>query len=136
LPASLARVSASRKVQIVLVGHCVGQPEAKEAHERHPVSDRILGALIRQVAAGRQHQRLDHQPMVERRPAAFRAVRARHRPLQIRPKQFEIDHRAQPLQAVAFGRELLQPLVNVKKTRLTAHLRPPAQTPLIESRTR
>jgi hypothetical protein len=56
--------------------------------------------------------------------------------LQIRSKQFEIDHRAQPLQAVAFGRELLQPLVNVEKPRLTAHLRPPAQTPLIESPTR
>jgi hypothetical protein len=42
----------------------------------------------------------------------------------------------EPLQAVAFGRELLQPLVNVKKPRLTAHLRPPAQTSRIESQTR
>jgi len=81
-------------------------------------------------------ERLEHQHVIERRPTAFRSVCARHRPLQIRPRQFEIDHHAQPLQAVAFGRERLQPLVNVEKTRLPPHLRPPAQTPLIESRTR
>jgi hypothetical protein len=62
-----------------------------------------------------QNERLEHQHVIKRRPPAFRAVRARHRPLQIRPEHFEIDHRAQPLQAVALGRELLQPLVNVKK---------------------
>jgi hypothetical protein len=62
---------------------------------------------VRQVVTGLQNEHLEHQHMIEGRPATFRAVRARHRPLQIRPEQLEIHHRAQSLQAVALRRELL-----------------------------
>jgi len=64
-----------------------------------PVLDQILGALVRQIVASLQDECLEHQHVIERRAPAFRAVRARQRPLQIRPKQFEIDYCAQPLQA-------------------------------------
>ena len=72
-----------------------------------PVLDQILGALVRQIVASLQDECLEHQHVIERRASApcssqgqaFRAVRARQRPLQIRPKQFEIDYCAQPLQA-------------------------------------
>ena len=111
------------------IRHRVGQTQAEKAHERQPVADQVFGPLVRQIVAGLQDQRLEHHHVIEGGPSAFRAVRARHGALQIRPKQFEINHRAQPLQAVALGRELLQPLINIEKPRLTAHLRPPAQTP-------
>ncbi len=43
LPAIRARVSASRKVQIVLgVRHRVGQTQAEKPHERQPVPDQSL----------------------------------------------------------------------------------------------
>src|SRR5215469_491251 len=73
--------------------------------------------------------------MIKWRPAAPRSLRAPHRALQIRPKQFEIDHRTQRFQGIALGRELLQPLLNIKKPCLPPHLRPPASTQAIESQT-
>jgi hypothetical protein len=84
---------------------------------------------------GLQNQRFEHQHVIEGWAAAFRAVRAWHRALEICPEQLKIHHRTQPFQTVALGRELLQPLINVKKPRLTAHPRPPAQTRIIESQT-
>lgn len=72
--------------------------------------------------AGEYHATLDQS-----------SPRTRHRPLQIGTGQCKIDDRVQPLQAVTFGRELPQPLVDIKKSCLTPHFRPPAQTRLIES---
>ena len=45
LPASMARVSAARKVQIVLasgIGSAEPAAEAEEAHERQPVADQVF----------------------------------------------------------------------------------------------
>jgi hypothetical protein len=108
------------------VRHCVGQPQPEKPHERQSVSDQVFGPLVRQIVVRLQDQDFEHQHVIERRPAAFRAIRARHRPLQIRPELVEIDHRVQPLQAVTLGRELLQPLLNVEKSRLPRHCRTPA----------
>src|SRR5262249_32692139 len=105
----------------------------EKAHERQPIADQIFGALVRQVVASLQHQHLEHQNMVKCWPTAFCSVRTPHRLLQIGTEQLEIDYRVQPLQAVALGRELLQPPVHSEKPRLTSHLRPPAQTRPIES---
>jgi hypothetical protein len=97
------------------VGHRVGKPETEKAHERQPVADQLLGPLVRQIVARLHKERLEHQHVIEGRAAALCAVRTRHRALQIAAEQLEIDHRVQPLEAVAFGRDLPQPLVNVKK---------------------
>lgn len=48
-------------------------------------------------------------------------VRTRHGTGEVVPEQFEINDAAQPLQRVALGREILQTLIDVEKTRLTAH---------------
>ena len=59
--------------------------------------------------------------MVERRTSALRAVRARHGPRQVRTEQLEIHDRQEPLEVVALGRELLQPLIDVEEPSLTPH---------------
>ena len=115
------------------IRHRVGQIQTEKAHERQPVADQVFGPLVRQIVAGLQNQRFQHQHLIEGRPPAFRAVRARHRALQIRPKQFEIDHPAQPLQPLAescFSRSSMS-----KKPACPASP-PPAQTRPIESQTR
>jgi hypothetical protein len=66
-----------------------------------PVSRRLRP--MRQIVAGLQNQRFEHQHAINRRPAAFRAVRAWHRAIEIRPEQLEIHHRIQAFQAVALG---------------------------------
>ena len=106
------------------VRHRIGHPQTEKAHERQPVADQIFGPLVRQIVAGLQDQRFEHQHVVEGRAAAFRAVRAQHRALQIRPEQREIHHPIQPFQAVALGRKLLQSLVNVEKSCLPPHSAP------------
>jgi hypothetical protein len=73
--------------------------------------------------------------VIKRRAAAFRAVRAWHRAFEIRPEQLEIHHRIQSLQTVALGRELLQPLVNVEKPRLSPHPHPPMRNQIVASQT-
>jgi hypothetical protein len=82
-----------------------------------------------------QDQHLEHQHVVERRPAALRSVRARHRPFEVRPKQLEIHYGIQPFQLVALGRELFQPFLDIEKSTLTPHPQPPSQARSIESRT-
>jgi hypothetical protein len=76
------------------------------------------------VSGALQRQHLEHQHVIEWRPAAFCSARMRYRVLQIGTEQHEIDHRVQPLQTVTFGRELPQPVVGIEKSRLTPHLRP------------
>jgi hypothetical protein len=108
------------------IRHRVGQPQAEKAHKRQPVADQIFGALVRQIVAGLQNQGFEHQHVIKRRSAAFRAVRAWHGAFEIRPKQLKIHDRIQPFQAVTLGRELLQPILDIKKSRLPRHCRPPA----------
>lgn len=103
------------------VGHRVGQSEPEEAHEREPVLDQELRALVRQRVAGLEDQHLEHEHEVERRPSPLGPVRTRHGTGEVVPEQFEINDAAQPLQRVALGREILQTLIDVEKTGLTAH---------------
>src|SRR5271166_2024239 len=81
-------------------------------------------------------QHFKHQHVIKRWPATPRSIRAHNGALEISTKPVTIDHRTQPFQAVALGRELLQPFLNIKKSCLPPHLRPPASTRAIESRTR
>src|SRR5512133_2291682 len=117
------------------VRHRIGEVQPEKTHKRQPVADQVFGALVRQIVTGLQNQRLEHQHVIERRAAAFRAVRAWHRAFEIRPEQLEIHHGIQPFQAVALGRKLLQPLINVEKPRLSPHPHPPMRNRLIASQT-
>ena len=124
-----ARQRLTKAPDRIGVWHRISEVQPEKTHKRQPVADQVFGALVRQIVAGLQNQRFEHQHVIERRAAAFRAVRAWHRAFEIRPEQREIHHRIQPFQAVALGRELLQPLVNVEKPALSPHPRPPARTP-------
>ena len=103
------------------IRHRVGQPKPEEAHEREPVLDQELRALVRERVAGLQDQHLEHEHAVERRPSPLRPIRPGHGTGEVGPEQLEIDDAAQPLQRVALGREILQTLIDVEKTGLTAH---------------
>ena len=134
------RLAARSRSWARCVRHDVGQPQADpKAHKRQPARGQLqdnLGSLVRQIVADLQDQRLEHQHVIERRPPAFRAVRARHRPLQIRPKQFEIDHRAALQAAVAFGREFASAARQRRKIPPDRASPPPSADPAHQSRTR
>jgi hypothetical protein len=111
------------------VRHRIAEAEPEKAHPRQAVAQVKLGALITETVLCLQDQHLEHEHMVERRPSAFRAIRPRHRPLELGPKQLEVDHRTQPLQLIALGRQTRQPLVEVEETRLSHHPYPPSPPP-------
>ena len=110
------------------VRHRVGQAEPEEAHEGQPVLDQVLGPLVRQRVHRLQQQHLEHQHVVEGRTAALRAVRPRHRPLQIRAEPLEVHQRRDALQVVALGRQLPQPLLDIEEARLPS-LHPASRCP-------
>src|SRR5271170_213902 len=62
-PAIRARVSASRKVHIVLASGTVSA-SPRPRNRRQPVPDQVFGAFVRQIVAGLQNQRLEHQHMI------------------------------------------------------------------------
>jgi hypothetical protein len=67
------------------------------------------------------HQDLEHQHGVERRPSALRAVQIRQRLQQIRAKNLEINGRRKGQQLIAEVAKPPQTLVDVEKSRLTPH---------------
>jgi hypothetical protein len=73
-----------------------------------------------------QDENLEHEHMIEGRAAALGAVGSWHRSNEIRPEQLEVHDGAQPFELVAFGRELLQPFVDIEEPGLTTHATPPA----------
>jgi hypothetical protein len=78
---------------------------------------------------GLQDQDPEHEHVIERRPPTLRAIPPRNRRLQRRAEQFEIDEPVQALQIVALGRQLRQPLVDIKEPgRVSRHIRHPLAT--------
>jgi hypothetical protein len=73
-----------------------------------------------------QDQHLEHQHMIERRPPTLASIRARHSRLEVSTKQLKVNEPLQPLEIVAFRRELSQPLVDIKKARLPTHSNTPS----------
>ena len=104
-----ALVSASRKAQ------------TEKAHPAEPVAQVELGPLVAETVLRLQDQDLEHQHVVEGGPATLAALRPRHGPLQLGTEDLEIDHRRQPLQPVALGRQEGQPLLHVEEPRLPRH---------------
>lgn len=74
-----------------------------------------------------QDQDLEHEDMIEGRPTALAAIRARHRLFERGPEHREIDEPLQPFEVVALGRQILQPLADIEKTSQTSHRRNPNQ---------
>src|SRR5271167_952438 len=68
-----------------------------------------------------QDQNLEHQHMIERRPPTLASIRARNSLLQVGAKQLKIDKPLQPLEIVSLRRQLSQPLLDIKKARLSSH---------------
>jgi hypothetical protein len=64
--------------------------------------------------------------MIERRPAAFGAIRTRHGALQMGPEGLKIDQPAEFFQGVALCRQRRQTLIDVEKSTLPHHLSPQA----------
>lgn len=103
------------------IRHRVGQLEGEEAHREKPLIDQEFGALVRQRVAGLQDPHLEHEHEVEWWATTLRSVRAGNGTGEAGPERLEIDDAAQPLRRVARGREILQTLIDVEKTGLTAY---------------
>jgi hypothetical protein len=63
--------SAAERTDRVGVRLRVGKPEPEEAHEGKPILTQVLAALVRQRVHGLQQQDLEHQHMIEGRPATL-----------------------------------------------------------------
>jgi hypothetical protein len=116
-----ALVSFSRNTQIVRVGNPVRQAQSQEPHERQAVVDEELRALVREIVRRLNHQDLDHQHRVERRPAALQAIRVGQRPRQLGPENLEVHRRRKSQQLIVEVAQPLQPLIDIEKSSLTAH---------------
>jgi hypothetical protein len=68
-----------------------------------------------------QNEDLEHQDVIVGRTTAFGPLAAWHRALQVRSEDLEIHDGIQPLEVIALGRQLLQPLVDIEQPQLTAH---------------
>jgi hypothetical protein len=111
------------------IRHPVGQPEPEKAHEREPVVDQELGAVVAEIVLSLDDQDLEHHHRVERRPAALGAVAVSQRSLQLRPEHLEIHHRGERLELVADVAQPPQPFVQIEQSRLSRHpcLRSPSR---------
>src|ERR1700730_15125070 len=64
---------------------------------------------------------LEHHHRIERRTATLRSVRIRKRRVEFRPERLEIHHNPKGLELVTKVAQTLQPIIDIKKTRLVAH---------------
>ena len=82
------------------VRHPVTQPKTQEAHERQPVVDQKLRLVVAETVLRLDHQDLEHQHRVVRRPPALRSVGIAKRRFQIGAEELEIHHRRIRLELV------------------------------------
>jgi hypothetical protein len=61
--------------------------------------------------------RLEHQHVIEGRPATLRTIGARNGGFERRAEHLEIDQPPHALQIIAFGRQFRQPTVKIEETR-------------------
>src|ERR1700736_6519088 len=64
---------------------------------------------------------LEHHHRIERRTATLRSVRIRKRRVEFRPERLEIHRDPKGLELVTEVAQTLQPIIDIKKTRLVAH---------------
>jgi hypothetical protein len=109
----------------VRIRHRIAQPEAEEPHPGEPVAQVELGALVGQAVLGLQDQDLEHQDVIERWPAALRAIRPRHGTLELGPEHFEVDHSLETFEVVTLLRQTSKPLLDVEQSSRPTHPIPP-----------
>ena len=112
----------------------IGQSQPEEAHKGQPVFDQKLRALVRQRVHRLKDQSLEHQHMIEGRPAALRSIGARNCGFERRAEHLEINQRLRALQTVALGRQFRQPIVKIGRNPATD--RPCRALPLRHDRLR
>jgi hypothetical protein len=112
------------------VRHRIAEAEPEKAHPGQSVAQVELSALVTETVLGLQDQHLEHDHMVERRSSALRTIGPRHRPLELGPKQLEVDHRGKPLELVTLGRQPRQSILEVEETRLHHHPVPRRHRPI------
>ena len=83
------------------VRHPITQPKTQESHERQPVIDQEFGLVVAEAILRLDHQDLEHQHRVVRRPPALCTIRIAKRRFQLRPEELEIHHRRIGLELVA-----------------------------------
>jgi hypothetical protein len=114
------------------IGRLVGEAEPEEAHEREPVVDEELGAVVGQVVVRLDHQDLEHEDGIERRPAAFGTVGVVERRLELGPEHLEVDNPRERLQLITQIAKPRQAILDVEEPRLSTH-RPVPQPSTAES---
>src|SRR6266481_9565380 len=101
------------------IRHRVRELQIKKAHERQPVTDQVLGLLVREVVERLQHHDLELQDRIIGLAAgvalALLGLRLRHRldvSAEILPSHYLLDR----LQRIALGTDRLQSALNIEKT--------------------
>jgi hypothetical protein len=100
----------------------ITQREAQETHEREPIVDEELGALVGESVLGLDDEDLEHHDGIARGPAALRAACVGQCRLQVRAEDLEVDHPPVGFQLIAEIAQPPQPLVNIEEPRLPSHL--------------
>ena len=88
------------------VAEVLPRPEAAPPPALDAKAGQPIWLLVEKILARHEYLRedLEHQNVIERRPATPRAISPRHGPLELAPEQLEVDHRSQPLEVVALPR--------------------------------
>src|ERR1700724_4386419 len=116
-----AFVSFSRNSQIVRASGRGSAKESKKTHERQAVVDQELCALVGEIVRRLNEKNSEHHHRIERRTATLRSVRIRKHRVEFRPERLEIHRDPKGLELVAEVAQTLQPIIDIKKTRLVAH---------------
>jgi hypothetical protein len=103
------------------------QRQPQEAHEREPIADLVLGLVVRERVEDLQHQHLEHQDRVVRRPPALAPIRAGQCRLELVPKQLKVDHPRQPFERIARRRQRRITPIQVEQARMSHHRTSPLQ---------
>ncbi len=103
------------------VRHPVGQSQAQEAHEREPVVDQELGALVGEGVGSLDDQDLEHHNWIEGRPAALRARPLAKGSIEIGPEDLEVHGSPERLELVAQVAQPTKAIINIKEARFAAH---------------
>jgi hypothetical protein len=110
------------------------QGQAQKAQERESVPDLVFGLVVGQRVEALQHQDLEHQHRIVRRPAAFGPVRTHERRLELASEQLEVDHQSQSFERIAGRRERRIAPIQIEEPRLARHRHLLATTSGTESR--
>ena len=103
------------------VGNPIRKPKAQKPHERQPVVDQELRALVRQIVGCLDHQHLQHHHRIVGRSAAMGSARIGKRLAEFRPERFEVHNPAIGLELIAEVAQTLQPVIEIEEAWTIPH---------------